>query len=513
MSAAGKKFDLAAHLAALSADVPKSGTDRMHVEYIDIDRIAPDPDNFYRLSDIDQLAADIELVGLQQPLLVRPGEGDGVVIVSGHRRHAALRMLVDDGHEELRQVPCIRTEAATSSAWQGLQLIYANAHTRALTSAEISQQAALTEQYLYQLKEEGHEFPGRMRDHVAEVVGTTKSKLARLKVIRDGLAPGVAAKYWAGDKTKDLTESAAHALAHLPHGLQERIVAAYRAESKSSCGCMYLSERLVTRVAGAVERINALQCASGGGDCSHRGAMIAHAIRALVKDPWCAPMCGTVCCGVCLELGTCKDVCPDFETEQRARKAAARAAQKAAKEEAAERERPQEERIEAIWRRFGQLRRAAGLTVGEYLAAIDCRAAAWDAKAARLEAGVARVNPQTALPYGYSVYLGDVDCWCAAAEALGCSVDYLMCRTDVQRAAPPAPECQTVLAAWLPGGLTPPEPCWAVADFGAGCANDLRRVAWWDGSAWLFKPRGVKIEALVIRWLRLPEVGEKEEVE
>lgn len=512
MSAASKKFDLAAQLAALNADVPKSGTDRMQVEYIDIDRIVPDPGNFYRLSDIEQLAADIELLGLQQPLLVRPGEGDSVVIVSGHRRHAALRMLVDDGHDELRRVPCIRTEAAASPAWQGLQLIYANAHTRALTSAETSQQAALTEQYLYQLKEEGHEFPGRMRDHVAQVVGVTKSKLARLKVIRDGLAPDVAAKYWSGDKGKDLTESAAHALAHLTHGLQRRIVMAYRAENKGSHGCAYLPERLVTKAAEAVDRINALQCASGGGDCRRREAMTARAISALAKNSWYAVACGAVCCGDCSELAACKDVCPDFAAEQRARKAAAAEARKAAADEAAERDRPRVERIEAIWQRFGQLRRAAGLTVDEYAAAIDCRVAMWCARAERLECGMAEVNPQTTLPYGCSVYLSDVDRWCAAAEALDCTVDYLMCRTDVPRPAAPAPECQMVLAAWMPGGLTPPEPCECVCDFRLADGVEHRRLMRWDGAVWRMRWSDAEAETEVIRWLRLPEVREEDEV-
>lgn len=41
-----------------------------------------------------------------------------------------------------------------------------------------------------ELKEEGVEFPGRMRDHVAEACKVSKSKIARLKVIREGLDAG-----------------------------------------------------------------------------------------------------------------------------------------------------------------------------------------------------------------------------------------------------------------------------------------------------------------------------------
>ena len=56
--------------ALAEAGVSGSGT-RDRIEYIDICDIEPDPRNFYELSNIDELAANIELFGLQQPLLVR----------------------------------------------------------------------------------------------------------------------------------------------------------------------------------------------------------------------------------------------------------------------------------------------------------------------------------------------------------------------------------------------------------------------------------------------------------
>ncbi len=40
-------------------------TAREQIEYIDIDRIDDDPRNFYELSGLDELAANIELLGLQ----------------------------------------------------------------------------------------------------------------------------------------------------------------------------------------------------------------------------------------------------------------------------------------------------------------------------------------------------------------------------------------------------------------------------------------------------------------
>ena len=58
-----------------------------------------------------------------------------------------------------------------------------------------------------------------MRDHVAEACKVSKSKLSRLKVIRDGLVPEYTANFEAGT----ITEQAAYALARLPEALQRRL--------------------------------------------------------------------------------------------------------------------------------------------------------------------------------------------------------------------------------------------------------------------------------------------------
>lgn len=169
----------------LAQDGPKVGP-RERSQYIDIDKLVADERNFYELSDIDGLVRNIELIGLQQPIRVRQ-IGEQFRIVSGHRRTAALRKLVDEGKEEFRCVHCIVETVECSDAMQELRLIYANSDTRKMSSADLSRQAERVEELFYQLKEEGFEFPGRMRDHVAQACQTTKSKLSRLKVIRERL--------------------------------------------------------------------------------------------------------------------------------------------------------------------------------------------------------------------------------------------------------------------------------------------------------------------------------------
>ena len=80
------KFDITAAFAQAVGSVSKSDTDREAIEYIGLDKLEADPGNFYSLDGLEDLASNIQLCGLQQPIRVRPSEDGRYVIVSGHRR-------------------------------------------------------------------------------------------------------------------------------------------------------------------------------------------------------------------------------------------------------------------------------------------------------------------------------------------------------------------------------------------------------------------------------------------
>ena len=119
---------------------------REEIQYIDLDRIDPDPCNFYSLDGLDELAANIELIGLQQPLRVRPSTAVAgrYIVVSGHRRRAALLMIrdgIDEGDPERERwttAACIVDYGEASDALRELRLIYANAATRPSRAARRS---------------------------------------------------------------------------------------------------------------------------------------------------------------------------------------------------------------------------------------------------------------------------------------------------------------------------------------------------------------------------------------
>lgn len=498
---ASKKFDLGELTRALAGDVPDSGTDgRDQIEYIDIDLIDSDPGNFYELRDIPDLAGDIETVGLQQPLLVRPGEDGHVVLISGHRRRAALQLLVDEGKEQFRKVPCIRKTGGNALVYE-MQLIFANAHTRVLTNAEIGKQAARLEEIFYQLKEQGYEFPGRMIDHVAEACNIKRAKLGRLKKIEAHLAPCYKPLWDAGD----LPEDTADALAGLPQEMQEQIKRVCPKKVPTANAIRSMGERLESKQCDycTVD----FHCPDGTA-CSHQDKFFRHD---LICDSW-TRCSGATCCVKCCRGGAHSPdsydaACPEMCAKARAIYEKAKVRQKDSEErEAAKARSKAVQKAMADAARIVRAADAAGLDDDTKL-----ESSYWSLN----KVGVLRKISEGDIPEHVSnCGLGEIIPYrtkdlTSMAQTLHCSTDYLLGLTDQLRPAASEPG-RMVLAAWMPGGLTPPEPCEVVADVDAGEGMKMRRLLYWDGTVFRFRKSGVDIEVSVNRWLRLPEV-EKEE--
>lgn len=82
-----------------------------------IDRIKGDPNNVRSQVDVKAikgLADSIKGVGLLNPIIVRP-EGDGYVVIAGHRRLAAIGTLVDAGEHD-GEIPVILRSADITEA-------------------------------------------------------------------------------------------------------------------------------------------------------------------------------------------------------------------------------------------------------------------------------------------------------------------------------------------------------------------------------------------------------------
>ena len=77
---------MAFDLAAMLKDVSSLDTGKKQITYLRRADLDADAGNFYEIRDVDALADNISVVGLQQPILVRPGQETGrYTVVSGHR--------------------------------------------------------------------------------------------------------------------------------------------------------------------------------------------------------------------------------------------------------------------------------------------------------------------------------------------------------------------------------------------------------------------------------------------
>lgn len=500
---ASKKFDLGElgkALAGTAQHVPDSDTaGREQIEYIDVDLLDGDPGNFYQLSDLDGLADNIATIGLQQPIRVRSGENGHVVIVSGHRRTAAIRQLVKEGRTDLREVPCIREADDASPALRELRLIYANSSTRELSAAEIGRQAEKVRELLYQLKEEGYEFPGRMRDHVAEACNISRSKLARLEKIATKLAPCYKPLWEAGQ----LPEDTADALSSLPDEVQERIRRVCPKKTPPANAIRSMGDRLESRRRDyfTVD----FRCPDGTA-CTHQDKFFRHD---LTCGSW--EICsGIKCCVECsaggahrVDGGAYGAACTEMCAKAREVYDKAKAKQKDSEEQKAAKARSKAV-TQAMANAARIVRAADAAGLGD-----DAKLEATYSDLSRLK--TLRQIAQGDVPEGMNNYtLSEIipyrtETLLKMAQGLHCSTDYLLGLTE--QLHPAAAEAgQMVLASWMPGALTPPEPCEVVADVSIGGGTVLRRLLYWDGKVYRFKRGGSDIEATVSRWLRLPEV-------
>lgn len=484
---------MAFNLADMLSDVSKLDTNREQIEYIRLDLVDPDPNNFYQLSGVEELAANIQLCGLQQPIRVRkhPTEEGRYMIVSGHRRREAVLLLAKDDPKQWEEIPCIIEADEIPAALQQLRLIYANSNTRTMTSAELSEQAVQVEKLLYQLKEEGYEFPGRMRDHVAKAVNASKTKLARLKVIRDSLA-AVWQPFW---KDGTLTENTAYELSRLPKAYQSLL---FEEKSRTGAKLQYLYGDDVKKYGERVGAIVNQTCATFGGDCGNYENKMR---KAATADQFGWFHCDNKCCRDCQELLRCQRACPRLKETIKQLKADAKESAKRDAAAKAEADKLPSMKISALWQRFGLAREMAFKELDDCKQAMGIYYFPYDhTKAVELECGEAKITPDTKLPYGSGCYLPEIQRLIALADLFDCSLDYLFCRTDVKEMARPAPavsECDTI---WHPISEDPPigvDLVWVdVAGFsdtgkylGSKRIESNCTIPWPEASYWAYLPK------------------------
>lgn len=495
---------MAFNIADVLGNVPRASDGPEQITYIGLDLLDPDPNNFYSLEGLDELAGNIELIGLQQPIRVRPGQAGRYIVVSGHRRRAACVMIQDGGSDQFSKgVPCIVDYGEASEAMRELRLIYANAATRVMSPSERSRQAERVEMLLYSLKEEGVEFPGRMRDHVAEACQVSKTKLARLHAIRNNLIPDLLAYF----DRNEMTEELAYQMSRLPEKAQAAAHTCLMTGKRKNMPYAYQVEYVLKHLDDFTKPA---KCAAHAGspDCTFTEVHICQSLWSPYGDCLTASIGRNkdgICCRQCSYSGSCSWACQECKDRRKLDAAVEKEKQAAqAKKEADERERTQ--------KKFRKQRQAQALRIKrmcDELGLIDeCQLPTkhgWDEgptvkeieQAAAGEFGDKYFYDGNLLPDATAALLK----W---AEFLECSADYLLGLSDEPHPPVSGPDTAPT---WQTG--EPQEP----GDYVIICGlpKEETQGSWtkviqrWSGDGWI-DGRGVPLRLNVYRWIRIPEV-------
>ena len=210
-----------------TADKGESSQVAEQIVYIDIDELESNPRNFYGLRDVDALAGLIAVSHLVEPLTVSQKSDGKYMIISGHRRRAAVQKLLDEGDYTERKLPCIiKTRGKISieqengeiiefdeDAVEMLNLIASNRGQREeRTVDEKLQEVKYLETFakaIYYQKNRGSR--GRFRNFFAEeILNMSKSQLQRINAMEK-----LTDKVKAAIDDKKISESAALAMSNM----------------------------------------------------------------------------------------------------------------------------------------------------------------------------------------------------------------------------------------------------------------------------------------------------------
>jgi ParB family chromosome partitioning protein len=189
------------------------------IKMIDISELHSSPDNFFQLERVDEFAETIlGQGGVKDNLLVRPLETGGYEIISGHRRRAAVQMLIDRGENISHLLPCLVQEYSDDDD-RMLDLVLMNISTRRLSDSELWQSYETISEILTKKKEAGQKF-GKLREALAEYLSCSPAQVGKMQNVEKNAIDGVKEAI----RNDELSISTANEIAKLDEEAQEELV-------------------------------------------------------------------------------------------------------------------------------------------------------------------------------------------------------------------------------------------------------------------------------------------------
>ena len=206
--------------SAITADMKRASDDSFadNIKMIDISEITPSSENFYEIGSLELLADDIEREGLKHNLVVVK-DGSKYRVKSGHRRLAAIKLLIEQKRRSNTKVPCY-VDGSKSEAEAQFDLIMLNATQRKYSDADILHEYEEIERTFKALEAEGKPLKGRIRDNIAAALKVSSAQIGKIENIKHNAIPEVEQAV----KSGAMSISTANEVAKLSEDTQKEII-------------------------------------------------------------------------------------------------------------------------------------------------------------------------------------------------------------------------------------------------------------------------------------------------
>lgn len=190
------------------------------IRMLDVDLLKESPDNFFSVTRVEELAETILAQGgVKENLIVKPSEGGCYEIISGHRRRAAVRYLLDRGEPVSRYLPCLVAQYEEDGA-KPLDIVLMNLSARVISDAELYKSYLVINGVLREKKRLGERF-GQVQKTLAQTLGVSTGQAAKMQAIGKNAAEEVRQAVESGE----LSINTAEKIAKLAVEEQKRLAA------------------------------------------------------------------------------------------------------------------------------------------------------------------------------------------------------------------------------------------------------------------------------------------------
>lgn len=193
------------------------------VIYVSPDLVVPNPKNKYEVTNIDELADNIAVYGLLQPLLVKgPFPNKTYMLLGGERRWTAIKKVMAEDPEAAKKLEKIPVEVYGPSDLDEIdeEIIIRETNSQARNMEKYRKQDVWELYDLYKKKQErGDAMPDNIIKRISEKMGIGQRQVQKIVSIDEYMIPEMKEKVEDGS----ISINKASKIAHLPKEKQEEL--------------------------------------------------------------------------------------------------------------------------------------------------------------------------------------------------------------------------------------------------------------------------------------------------